>query len=226
MKEFNSSGAVQSSHSTLIEVLYLGEKPYDHVLMRDGKPLAGSEAQKEQQKFEKAAREAEKLSASELVDRRAKANSERKQQNEFWQYVPRADHLTMLPDVIIEGRPAYVVQLTPRPEYRGKYANILRNARATLSIDKQDFMLVRLDTEALDDISFGFFIARLDKGSRIHLEMSRVNNEVWLPKALHTYGSGRALFKAIRREEDMRYGNYQKYRTNSQGVVNSPVQAP
>ena len=53
-----------------------------------------------------------------------------------------------------------------------------RNVRATLWIDKADLNWVRVDAEVIDDITWGWFVFRLAKGSHLSMEQVRVNDEV------------------------------------------------
>ena len=47
-------------------------------------------------------------------------------------------------------------------------------------IDKDDSQMKKMDVQIIDTVSFGLFLARLHKGSRVIFENTRVNNEVWL----------------------------------------------
>ena len=82
------------------------------------------------------------------------------------------------------GREAYVIDAEPRPgfEPHRKEAKILPKFRFRVWIDKDEAEWVKLDAECIDTVSVGWFLARIHKGSRMLIEQTRVNNEVWLPK--------------------------------------------
>jgi hypothetical protein len=225
-RDFAKSGATKASHTDAKDVLYLGERRYEHIIQRDGKPLPAAEAQREQEKLDHTAAEAAKLTNDQKAARRAQLERERRQRNEFWKYIPAAYTLLPLADVVLNGCPTYVIRLAPKPGYHGKYASLLRNAQGTLFIDKRDFMLVRMQAEILGDVSFGLFLGRIDKGSRVTYELTRINNEVWLPHFIETHGAGRELFKSIRRDEKITYSDYRKYRTESRIVDTSQPSDP
>jgi hypothetical protein len=60
------------------------------------------------------------------------------------------------------------------------------------------------------------FLARFHKGSRIAIEQTRVNNEVWLPKHVTAKVDVRvALLKDFNVEEDQTFRDYKKFRTTT-----------
>jgi hypothetical protein len=73
--------------------------------------------------------------------------------------------------------------------------------------------------DTLDTISWGGILARLAKGDRLTFEKTRVNDEVWLPKALRISGSARVmLVKGYRGDIEISYSNYKKFSTESRVV--------
>src|SRR5207249_3213111 len=83
-------------------------------------------------------------------------------------------------------RDAYVIDATPRSGYHPKMkeGKILSKLRFRAWIDKNEYQWVKVDGECIDTVSFGWFLARLHKGSRFLFEQTRVNDEVWLPKRI------------------------------------------
>ena len=80
-------------------------------------------------------------------------------------------------------------------------------------ISESDHELVRLDAEAVDTLSMGFgVLARLHKGSQLSFLRRRVNNEVWLPAAVHFRGGTRvALVRTLRRSGTSEFSGYRKF---------------
>jgi hypothetical protein len=88
--------------------------------------------------------------------------------------------------------------------------------RGTLYIDQQDYQWARVEGEALETISFGLFLARLAKGSRMSLELTKVNDEVWLPKRVMVAASVRlGGVKKVTADVESTYSDYRKFRTES-----------
>lgn len=62
-------------------------------------------------------------------------------------------------------------------------------------------------------------MARVSKGTRVSVEMTRVNNEVWLPKRILVSGSARVLLiKGYTGELDLTYSSFKKFTVDSRVV--------
>jgi hypothetical protein len=113
----------------------------------------------------------------------------------------------------VDGRPAYVVQLTPHPGYRphGKYGKIFNKIKAELWIDKQDFGTIKVEGDATQPISIGVFVVRMESGSHITLEQTRVGDAVWVPKRIELRASARILFlKSLDMDKILTYSDYHR----------------
>jgi hypothetical protein len=65
----------------------------------------------------------------------------------------------------------------------------------------------------------GLFLARVHKGSRIIIEQTRINDEVWLPQHINVKVDVRlALLKDLNVEDDLTYRDYKKFRTGTKIV--------
>ena len=114
----------------------------------------------------------------------------------------------------IEGRATYVIDADPIPGYKPKVkdASILPKVRFRLWIDKAHAQRAKIDIECIDTISWGLFLARLHKGSTMHLEQTRVNDEVWLPKHFALKMDARVvLLKSLKMEIDVTFRDYRKF---------------
>ena len=104
-------------------------------------------------------------------------------------------------------------------------ALILPKFRFRAWIDKDETQWKKLDIQCIDTISFGLVLARFHKGSRIVIEQTRVNNEVWLPQHVAVNVDFRlALVKNFDIALDNTYSNYQKFRTETKIVSVGEVQ--
>ena len=66
-------------------------------------------------------------------------------------------------------------------------------------------------------------MARLSKGARLNVQMTRVNDEVWLPKRIEANASARlALVKKYNVESDTSFSNYRKFQVESRVVAAAP----
>jgi len=74
-------------------------------------------------------------------------------------------------------------------------------------------------------VSVGLFLARVHKGSRIIIEQTRVNDEVWLPQHIDVKVDVRlALLKNFNVEDDITYRDYQKFRNQHKDYPAGEVQ--
>jgi hypothetical protein len=124
----------------------------------------------------------------------------------------------MLPPETTDGRQLYVIQAEPKPGYQphskdGKY---LTKFRGKIWVDQNEYQWAKLDLETIDTISFGWFVARLHKGTHFYVEQTRVNDEVWLPKLVHlNIGARIALLKDLNYDVTQTYSDYKKFGSKS-----------
>ena len=200
----------------LYEILTLGGKRHRHLLEKDGKPLAEKDARKAQEALDKALAEANRITPEERQKREEQTRRRNEQERDRLKYIPDAFDISLAGERSLNGRQVYEIRATPRASYHGKYDNILRNLRGTLFIDKADYQWVRMEAEALDNISLGLVLARIAKGSRFTFEVTKVNDEVWLPKRVTLDATGRlALLKKIDASVDVTFSDYRKFQAES-----------
>ena len=122
---------------------------------------------------------------------------------------------------VLPDRAAFVVgsgsREDPRPGFQPhlKDAKYLPKFRGRVWIDSDETQWIKLECEAIDTVSWGLFLARIHKGSRISIELTRVNDEVWLPKSVSLKLSARlALVKNFNVIENVSYRDYKKFRSD------------
>ena len=219
IRELDAAGKLKSVKSTKVEVVALGAKRLRLLVERDGKPLPQAEARKEKEKYDKAAQEAAGMSPAETRRRLAAEKRRNDEEREKFKHIPEAFQFTLLGETSLNGRPAWQIRATPLKTYSGPYAFLLRNMEGTLWIDKADYAWVRVDAETLDTVSFGWFFARIQKGTHFTFESLKINNEIWAPSKVHFRAGARiALVKTVRIDQDVVYSRYRKFQTDSRVV--------
>lgn len=90
---------------------------------------------------------------------------------------------------------------------------MMRHFRVRAWISETDHELVRVDVEALDDLSIGWgLFARVHKGAHATYERRKINNEVWLPAEVTWTGSARVLLlKHLRERGTSEFFGYRKF---------------
>jgi hypothetical protein len=138
----------------------------------------------------------------------------------------RVFDMRMLGRETLDGHPVIAFALTPRrhasPNTReGKW---MRNFTARAWVSEADREVVRLEAEAVDDITIGLgLLARVHKGGRAEFHRRKVNGEIWLPaKASYTGSARLLLFKMFRQSEMTEYSDYRKFTVDTEAVYSRP----
>jgi hypothetical protein len=169
------------------EVIPLAGTPYDRLIEKDGHPLSPSEQRKEERKLERAVRERERETPSEREERIRKYGEERA----FINDIPEAYNFTLLGEAAVDGRPAWIVGMTPRPEFisSAPHGSMLKHIEGKLWIDKQDVRWAKAEARVIETIGIGWILARIERGTRFELEQTRVQNGLWAPRRITITGS-------------------------------------
>jgi len=185
---------------------------------KDDKPLSEKDANKEEEKIQKLIDKRKNESEDDRRKRLEKEEKEREEGRQFVKEIADAYDFKLAGIEAIDGRDNYVIDCDPRPGYQPhmKEARFLSKARGRVWIDKNDVQMKKLDVVFIDTVSFGLFLARIHKGSRIAVETVRINDEVWLQKHVAVKVDVRvALLKNFNVEVDVADSNYKKFRSST-----------
>jgi len=217
-RRLDGKGRVKSTESKTYEITILSGEIVERLIAKDDKPLSEKDARKEDEKIQKIISRGEKESENQRRKRLGERDKEAEEARRFVREIADAYRFRFQGSEMVQGRPAYVVDADPLPGYkpRLKDAKFLPKFRFRAWIDQAEHHWVKLDAECIDTVSWGLFLARIHKGSKIHLEQIRVNDEVWLPKRLTLNIDARiALLKNLDMELDITFRDYQKFRTDA-----------
>ena len=223
-RDFDAAGKAVKTETTLTEIMVLFEEQFERVVERNGKPLPPAEAAKQQRKMDSFIAERKSETAAHRARRLADIQKRRQRERDALREVPKAFDLHILRTERFGGRDTFAIGATPRPDYKpiDIRSRILPKFKGTLWIDKTQGQLVKVEAEALGDVSVGFVLARLSKGSRFMFETMHVNGEVWLPRRVEAKVDARlALLKKIRTEVEIDFSDYKKFQTESRIVTTS-----
>jgi hypothetical protein len=224
-RELDSDAHVKTRKILLYDVTILEGSPYRRLVGKDDHPLSPEEERVERKKLADSIAQRRKETPAERARRIADWEKKRQREREPLDELPDAFNFQMAGEGQIDGRDAWIIDATPRSGYRGRsaMAKLFPKFRGKLWIDKADYQWVKTEAEATDNISWGLFIARLSKGARLDIQMTRVNDEVWLPKRIEAKASARlALVKKYRIESDTSFSNYRKFQVESKVVSATP----
>ncbi len=200
------------------EILNLYGQPYRRLVAKNGKPLDPAEQHKQQHKLDRTAAERAKETPAERERRLSKYREERKRSRAFLNEIPKAFDFRMAGETVLGGRPAWILDATPRPDYHGhdSRTKMLNKFKGRFYIAKNEVALLKLDAEAIDTVSFGLVLARLEKGARLTMEKTKVNDELWMPVKMKVDFDARlALFKKMKVDLQIDYTNFRKFQSES-----------
>lgn len=220
--KLDSDGSVKKTETWTSEILEIYGEPVVRVTARDNTPLSPEEAKKEDNKIQKIIDKRKNESEDDRRKRLGKAEKDREEDRKFVLEIADAFSFRLVGSEVIDGRDAWVFDGEPRPEYQPKRreAKMLSKFRGRVWIDKFDMQWVKLDMTAIDTLSIGLFLARVHKGTHLIMDLTRVNDEVWLPKSVQLHFDARvALFKSYDDDVQQTYSDYKKFRTDSKMTV-------
>ena len=226
-KHLDGKGEVKSTETKSYDVMEIYGDQVQKLVAKDDKPLSEKDAEKEEEKIQKIIDKRKNESAEDREKRLKKEEKEREQNRQFVLEVADAYNYKFVGMETIDGRENYVVDGDPKPGYepRMKDAKILPKFRFRAWIDKEEVEWKKVDVLCIDTVSYGLFIARLHKGSRVVLDQTRVNNEVWLPQHINVKVDARvALLKEYNLGIDIAYKDYKKFRADTKIVSVGEVQ--
>ena len=217
----------KSTETKTTEIMELYGEPVERLIAKDDKPLSEKDAKKEEEKIQKIIEKRKNESDEDRQKREKKEEKEREDNRQFVREVADAYNFHFAGIESLAGRDTYVIDAEPRPGYQGhlKESKFLPKFRFRAWIDKDESQWKKLDIQCIDTVSLGLFLARIHKGSRIIIEQTRINDEVWLPQHIDVKVDVRlALLKNFNVEDDITYRDYKKFRTDTKIVPVGEVQ--
>jgi hypothetical protein len=197
------AGRVKSRDVDVSRIILVNGAPFEQFLEHNGRPLSPQEEAQQEQKIEKQRRETPE-------DREARLAKERENRS-LIRELPAAFEFQLIGEDVVDGRPAYVLQATPRPGYQphGKYGRIFSKVEGRLWVDKQDLGWVKIEGQVIQPFSLGVFLARVQRGSQIAMEQTRLADGIWMPERIDVRASAKLLFvKSLLIERVLTYSDY------------------
>jgi hypothetical protein len=213
-RRLDGQGQVKSTEVRTYDVMEIYGEQVEKLTAKDDKPLSDKDAKKEDEKIQKLIDKRKNESEDDRQKRLEKEEKEREDERKFVKEIADAYNFKFMGIESIDGRDNYVIDCDPKPDYQPhmKEAKFLTKARGRVWIDKDDRQMKKLDVLFIDTVSYGLFLARIHKGSRVVVETVRINDEVWLQKHVAVKIDVRvALLKNFNVEVDVADSNYKKF---------------
>ena len=204
-RRLDAGGDLKSEEVDVSRTIFVNGDPFQELVEHNGAPPTPNEARKQMEKLVKRQQETK-------AEREARLENE-KEDRAFVNEVVEAFTFRLVGEDVINGRPAYILDVTPRPGYeaRTKRAKMFSKVAGKLWVDKQDFGWPKANGCVIEPFFMGFVVARVQKGSQIEFTQTRVADGVWLPSRVRINAHAKIFFiKSYDMDEVITYSDYQK----------------
>jgi hypothetical protein len=218
-QKVDGAGRVTSESVKVFEVYpgLPGEERYRRLIEENGQGLVPEKLARQDRERREDVESYAKAQASE--PRRQKAAREHEKSRR--RFTAAIDDLFRIYDIrmvrreSIDGHATILATLDPKDGARPQTddGKIMRNFKALAWISESDYEIVRVEIEAVRDLSFGMgLLARVHKGTVATFERRKVNDEVWLPAKATWTASGRMLLvRRLRLRGISEFSGYKKF---------------
>jgi len=215
-------GNVKKTEVRTSDVLVIYGEEVERLIAKDDKPLSDKDAKKEEERIQKITDKRKNESESDRRKRLEKEEKDREEGRKFVLEVADAYNFRLVGSEVLDGHDTWELEAEPRPGYepKRKEAKVLPKLHGRIWVDKAETQWVKFDITTTDTISFGLFLARIHKGTRVVVEATRINQEVWLPKHVAFHVDVRlALLKNFNVDVEQVFRDYKKFRTDTKITV-------
>ncbi len=229
-QKVNAAGRVTDESVKVYEVYpgLPGEARYRRLIEEDGRPIPADKlARQDTDRRKKAEEYARKQAVA--SERQKEAREQDKARQEYSAAVLdifRISDIQLVRREPFEGLDTILATLTPKPGARPQTddGRIMRHFKARAWISESDYELVRVEIEAIDNLSFGLgLLARVHKGTVATYQRRKVNGETWLPLKVTWTASGRLLLlRRLRLRGVSEFSNYRRYSVDTSTTIGSP----
>jgi hypothetical protein len=205
-----------------------GEERYRRLIEEDGKPVLPDKLALQDRERQKKVESYVRNIATESARKKAaqKLDDARREQAAAVDDIFRLYDIRMVRRESIEGHDTISATLTPRNGVKPRTddGKIMQHFKARAWISESDYELVRVEIEAIDDLSFGLgLLARVHKGTVATYQRRKVNNETWLPAKVTWTASARVmLLKRLRIRGVSEFSNYRKFTVDTSTTYTRP----
>jgi hypothetical protein len=205
-----------------------GEQRYRRLIEENGRHVLPDKLARQDRERQQDVESYAKAQGSESQRQKAAREQEkaRRRYNAAIDDLFRIYDIRMLRRESIDGHTTVFATLDPKESVKPQTddGKIMRNFKARAWISESDYELVRVEIEAIRDLSFGLgLLARVHKGTVATYERRKVNNEVWLPAKVTWTASGRLLLlRRLRLRGISEFSAYKKFTVDTSTTYGQP----
>jgi hypothetical protein len=208
-RRLDSDGRVKPRDVDVSRIILVNGALFEQFFEHNGRPLSPQEEAQQEQKIEKQKRETPE-------DRGARLAKEHENRS-LIRELPAAFDFQVIGEDVVNGRPAYVLQAIPRPGYQphGKFGRIFSKVEGRLWVDKQDLGWVKIEGQVIQPFSLGVFLARVQRGSHIAMEQTRLADGIWMSERIEVLAAAKLLFvRSLVIDRVLTYSDYRLAQTD------------
>ncbi len=214
---YDSAGKPSKVESKLTEYLWIDGSRYKRLLEENGKPLSGSAAAREKNKFETELKRRRAESPQERQKRLSADETRRQESRKTRDEVVKAFSFRIVGEEMVAGAKCWKISAEPKPGYAGttRISRLFPKLKGFIWVNQQGYEWLRVEAQTLDAITFGGFLAKLDQGSTFRMEQMRLSEGVWALRQMNTRVTARALLMRFNQGQQIDFRNYRKFSTDS-----------
>ncbi len=210
-QDLDGRGNLKKSETIEREVFYIGETRLERTTRKDGKDLTPEEQKKEVDRIDKAIAKA-KQSQNEPT---APSRHDTVTFARFLELGSFSNERRLL----LHGRSTIALDYTgdAKAKTHNALEGVIHDMAGTVWIDEQDSALARVEGRFLNSFKVaGGLVFSVAKDTAFTADLSRINNEVWLPSTFTANGSLRALlFFSFNGRVSGSTRNYRRFKANA-----------
>jgi len=230
--EYEGSGKPKKPDVRESTFFYLDGTEVSTLVKIDGQPLSPDAQKKENARVLKQIDELEKSAAKKDSpdEKNKQAQKEDEEEEVSIDAFLRACQFVNPRRERFRGQDVLVFDFEPNPEFKARslVEKVIQKLGGVIWIDEKALDVVRLDAFFVINVKIaGGLLADLQKGTRVVLEQTYVNNEVWLPTYQEVHIDVRVLLvKGIKVDGTTRYSDYKKFNVETLSTIGKPKAAP
>jgi hypothetical protein len=229
--EYEGNGKPKKPEVRESTFFYLDGTEVSTLIKMDGQPLTAEAQKKENARVLKQIDELQKAAnKKESPDEKSQqARKEDEEEDVSIDAFLRACQFVNPRRERFRGQDVLVFDFEPNPEFKAHtlVEKVIQKLGGVIWIDEKALDVVRLDAFFVNNVKFaGGLLADLQKGTRVVLEQTFVNNEVWLPTYEEVHIDVRVLLvKGIKVDGTTRYSDYKKFSVETLSAIGKPKAA-
>jgi hypothetical protein len=209
--EYDGNGKPKKPDVRESTFFYLDGTEVSTLVKIDGQPLSADAQRKENARVLKQIDELQKNANKSPSEKSKQEQKEDEEEDVSIDAFLRACQFVNPRRERFRGQDVLVFDFEPNPEYKARtlVEKVIQKLGGVIWIDEKALDVVRLDAFFVNNVKFaGGVLADLQKGTRVVLEQTYVNNEVWLPTYQEVHIDVRVLLvKGIKVDGTTRYSD-------------------